>query len=311
MELYSGGDPCALNEPGIGDKWEVDSEDSVTPHELSRLARTERRLIKLLDNIAETFAREKSVPPSQTKRHERRSSSTKGGRGASHVTASGLVMANREPTVYVAKNGGVDDADEDLARKLTIWIRAISATAERPAIDKDIMWMKLVDYYKQRLDIYASQIKSLPQADLTAAFPEGSDGVALARELHKLSVEYGTDRSLNTLQRMVSIAYRLRYEPTPDTLSIHSKRARRSACFLGRLRSAYETFKETAIELRRSFAKLTVVCLQAPDPRLLKRRSIERRIEELSRDNGIPMLKKGTSLESFGEKNEGFDSLPC
>jgi hypothetical protein len=84
------------------------------------------------------------------------------------VTASGLVIDNGEPTIYVAKNGIGNDAvedmermkkDEELAQSLTIWIRIIASTMKRPTINKDHMWMKLVDYYKQRLNIYASQIE--------------------------------------------------------------------------------------------------------------------------------------------------------
>jgi hypothetical protein len=284
-----------------GEDWGIVSEkDSVTPHELSKLAQKEKQLVKFLNHVAETFAREKSIPWSQIKRHERRSG-TRSGRGASHVTASGLVTTNGELTVYIAKNGGVDDKDEELARYLTIWMRTIAATGKRPTIDSDIMWAKLVDYCRQRLDIYATHIGSLSQSELTVTYVEGSDGNALIRELHNLSSTYKTDRSLDLLRRMVSIAYQLRYEPAPDVLSIASGRVRSTICFLGRLRSAYEAFKETAIQFRRSFTKLTVICLQAPQAQLLAKSPCERRIEELARDNGISKPKRERLLKILGK----------
>lgn len=161
--------------------------------------------------------------------------------------------------------------------------------------------MKLVSYCKQRLEIYATQIESISQPDLAAAFAEGSDGVALARELHSLSAKFKADRSLETLQKMISVAYRLRYEPAPDSSSGAGKRASRIVCFLGRLRAAYETFKETAIQLQRWFSKLTVVCLQAPEAGPLPRNQYERRIEELAGKNGIPWPKKGRIANALGK----------
>lgn len=123
------------------------------------------------------------------------------------------------------------------------------------------MWAKLVKYSEQRLDIYATQIKSASELELAAAFGEASDGAVLARELCSLSAKYGMPESSDILQRMVSVAYRLRYEPTPTTLTSHGRKLRSSVCFLGRLRAAYEAFKECAIVFRKSFKDLTVVCL--------------------------------------------------
>ncbi|KAM0251911.1 hypothetical protein ACHAQJ_007974 [Trichoderma viride] len=283
------------------DRDAVSEKDSVTPHELSRLDQKEKQLVKFLNHVAETFAREKSVPWSQIKRHERRNG-TKIGRGASHVAASGMVTVNGDPTVYVAKNGGVDDMDEGLARYFTIWMRTMAATGRRPTIDKDIMWTKLVDYSRQRLDIYAAQIGSLSQPELTVIYVQGSDGHVLARELHDLSVKYKMDRSLDLLEQMISISYKLRYEPTPDLLSTASKRVRSTVCLLGRLRSAYEAFKETAIQLQRSFTKLIVICLQSSPALLLTKSQCEKRIEELARANGLSKPKKERLLKVLGKE---------
>ncbi|RHZ43196.1 nucleic acid/nucleotide deaminase domain-containing protein [Aspergillus thermomutatus] len=284
-----------------------DENDSITLHELSTSYPKERQLAKFLDSIAETFSREKSIPRAGGQRHIRRRGNATG-KGARQVSASGLVMANQQPTVYIAKNEGTDEEDkkEDkkLADTLTTWIRAIASTGKRPAIDKDKVWTELLSYYKQRLDVYAAQIESFSVAEITAAFVEGSNGVARAWELHSLSVEYKIDKSTEVLRRMVSIAYELRYEPNPATLSPRSRKGRNSICFLGRLRSAYETFKETAIQLQKSFAKLSIVCLQALDSMRFTRREVEERIQILARKEGKPQLKKKEIRKALGEKPE-------
>lgn len=284
--------------PGSGTDMGVASESSV-------LSQKERQLTKFLDHIAETFAREKCVPLSQAKRYERRNSS-KHGRGASHVAAAGLIRTDRESIIYIAKNGGVDGVDEDLAKSLATWMKAIAITTKRPTIDKDIMWGLLVTYYKQRLDIYAAQIGCLSESDLTIAFQDGSDKDDLAQVLLDLSARYQAEASVETLKQMVTIAYKLRYEPEPEELSVQSRKVRRCVCFLGRLRSAYEVFKETAIEFRRSFTKLKIICLQAPEAVRISKTLCEKGIEELARDNGVPIPKRKRIQAELGEGSQVF-----
>jgi hypothetical protein len=170
-------------------------------------------------------------------------------------------------------------------------------------MDKDIVWTRLLSYYKQRLDLYAAQI-TFSQADITGAFAEGSDEVARARELHSLSVEHKADKTTEVLRRMVSVAYELRYEPNPATLSPRSRKARNAICFLGRLRSAYETFKETAIQLQKSFVKLSIVCLSAPDSIQFSRREVEERLQLLAGKKGMPQLTKDEIRKVLGKEPE-------
>lgn len=280
-----------------------DENDSITPHELSISCPKERQLAKFLDSIAETFSREKSIPLAHAQRHIRRRSNAKG-KGAGQVCASGLVMGNQHPTVYIAKNEGTDDKDKKLAEHLTIWIQAIASTGRRPAIDKDLVWTMLLNYYEHRLDMYASQIESFSEADITAAFTEGSNGVARAKELHSLSVEYKTDKSSEVLRRMISIAYELRYEPNPATLSPRSREGRNSIYFLGRLRSAYEKFKETAVQLQKSFSKLRIVCLPAPNSIRFTRSQVVERIQALARETGMPQPTKKQIRNALGQATE-------
>lgn len=294
--------------------------DSTMPDDLLDLSPKDKRLVKFLDHVAETFSREKSEPPKHAKRHERRRNErnkTKG-KGARHVTASGLVINDGVPTIYVAKNGAEKDADEKrkimmtddaFARSLTIWIREIAITTERPIIENDRMWTELLKYYEQRLDIYASQIESSSDEDLTAAFLRGSDGRSSARELHGLSMQYKTSKSFKVIQRMVSIAYLLRYEPMPATLTSRSQKVRKSVAFLGRLRAAYETFKEAAIEFRRSFQKLTIVCLPAPTGRRFARSTMEQLMQELAKKSRIPQPKKEKLDNAWGKETEILN--PC
>ncbi|KAK0709374.1 hypothetical protein B0T26DRAFT_721313 [Lasiosphaeria miniovina] len=218
-------------------------------------------------------------------------------------------MLNKEPTVYVAKNGGVEDADKDLARSLTVWIRAIAVTTKRPTIENDAMWAKLLNYYKQRLDIYAAQIASSSELEVAAAFDGGSDGAALARELHGLSVKYEADESVAVLQDMVFAAYSLRHEPASATPAPSGRRLMNSVHFLGRLRSAYEAFKEAAIVFRTSFAKLNIVCIEAPPARLLSKSLVSKRVEALAREHEIPQPTKDELQKSLGKASEL--STPC
>jgi hypothetical protein len=146
----------------------TDENDSITLRELSTAYPKERQLSKLLDSVAETFSREKSIPPAGGQQHIRRRGNTTG-KGAGQVSASGLVLANQQPTVYIAKNEGTNDEDKKLANTLTVWIRAIATTGKRPAIEKDKVWTGLLSYYEQRLDVYAAQIESFAVAEITGA----------------------------------------------------------------------------------------------------------------------------------------------
>lgn len=185
----------------------------------------------------------------------------------------------------------------------------MAVSARRPTIDIDLVWAKLVQYCKQRLDVYASRISSLAQVDLTAAFTDCSDELALARKLHVLSAKYRSSGSLDILQRMISIACVLRHEPAPEPVSAHGKRARTSISFLGRLRSAYENFKETAIKFRNSFVKLNIVCRRAPEAMFLPRGQLERHVEDLARKTAFPKPDKQKLLRIWGK---GTDLLvPC
>ncbi|KAK9847128.1 hypothetical protein MYU51_020453 [Penicillium brevicompactum] len=265
-------------------------------HQLSGSTSKDQVLAKFLDHIAETFSQEKSIP-----RHERRRSKATIN-GAVQVTASGLVFEHGDPIVYVAKNGigsdSIEDSkrlkiDQELANSLTKWMRIIASTMKRPAIDKDQMWTKLISYYKQRLHIYISHIRASSRNDLAAAFNTRSDGMVLAKELHDLSARYNADSiPLEGLKRMTSIAYQLRPLAAPVGLTSHLLRIRRSVFFLGRLRSAYETFKETAIELQKSFKTLSISCLPPPDARLLKKSQLIQRVQELVKMEQVSQPQK-------------------
>jgi hypothetical protein len=301
------------NDEGSSDDegWDPDIESASIRDELLDCTTNDKRLIKFLDHIAETFSREKSGPRTHATRHERRrkTNDTKG-KGATHVTASGLVLHDGQPTIYLAKNGVENVAeDEALARSLTNWIQAIAFTTERPIIDKDYMWTRLLTFYQQRLDLYASQIESSSEEDLTTAFLEGSDGITSARELYSLSRQYKMSKSSDTIRRMVSIAYILRYAALPITSTARNIKVRKSIALMGRLRAAYETFKNAAIEFQRSFRKLRIVCLPAPTARRFSRSSMERWIQELAKRNKLLRPKKKQLNKAWGEKAEILN--PC
>lgn len=90
---------------------------------------------------------------------------------------------------------------------------------------------------------------------------------------------------------MISISYQLRYEDIPVKMSPQSRRLRNSVLFLGRLRSAYEIFKRTALEFP-EFKSLTIHCLPPPTGEWLTRSEISRRVQELAKDERIQQLNK-------------------
>lgn len=98
------------DEEGIssGDEELNDENDSIVPNELS-VSSPERQLTKFLDSISETFSRTKSIPLAQKPRYIQRRKGNKKEEGASQVSASGLIMIQHKPTVYIAKNEGTDD----------------------------------------------------------------------------------------------------------------------------------------------------------------------------------------------------------
>ncbi|GFF58698.1 hypothetical protein CNMCM8927_003895 [Aspergillus lentulus] len=171
------------------------------------------------------------------------------------------------------------------------------------------MWIRLLKFYQQRLDLYASQIESSSEEDITNAFLKGSEEITSARELYSLSTQYRMTKSSSSIQRMVSIAYILRYAALPITSNPRSMKVRRTIAFLGRLRAAYETFKDAAIEFGKTFRKLKIVCLQAPAARHLTRSSMERWTQELAKINKLPQLKKKQLDDAWG-KAAGI-SIPC
>jgi hypothetical protein len=171
------------------------------------------------------------------------------------------------------------------------------------------MWTQLLSFYQQRLDLYASQLGYSSEEDLINASLEGSDEIDSARELYSLSTQYRMSKTSDTMRRMVSIAYILRYAALPNKSTFRSMKVRRSIALLGRLRAAYETFKDAAIEFEKSFRKLKILCLQAPTAKWFTRRSMERWTQKSAKINKLPQLKKKQLDDAWGEAAEIL--IPC
>lgn len=135
--------------------WDAEIGSASIRKKLLDCSPKDQRLMKFLDHKAETFPGEKTGPRNHAIRHERRRKNTEmKGKWAAHVTASGLVLHDSQPAIYLAKNevGNVAE-DEALASILTNLIQAIPFTTERPIIYKDHTWTLLLKFYQQHLDL--------------------------------------------------------------------------------------------------------------------------------------------------------------
>ena len=201
-----------------------------------------------LDRLAEVLSREKPQP----------------GEKAEHVAATAMMEGDDEATIYVAKNGGLDDVDRSMLHVLKIWVRAIAADGRRRDITKDAMWKKLIDYYQKRLNFYRQGLLQ-----------------GLEPYLTRIDSEYATAKRLSGLARLraslaavgtdwcavVHAAYELQFDKSgmSDVEKIAKEDSRRlwqSIRLLGRLRVAYETFIEGALHLA-IFKKVNIVANDA------------------------------------------------
>ena len=130
-----------------GDDSDDDGSDAntIAPKDLIRNSGTKRLKESFLDRLAEVLSREKP----------------KRGEKANHVAATAMVEGDDGATVYVAKNGGLDEIDRSMLRALQIWLRAVAADGRRRDITKDAMWKILVGYYQKRLEFYRQRLAQI------------------------------------------------------------------------------------------------------------------------------------------------------
>ncbi|KAI6265695.1 hypothetical protein MCOR23_005102 [Pyricularia oryzae] len=266
----------------ISDNGSIDGDHPASKSIGQGMSGTERRALlnRFLDHVAEIFAREKN--PSFGKKGEKtwqtRKKSADGGRinAANHVAAAGMVWKDLQngPTVFIAKNGGLDDKDCGLLHGLQTWLRLQAVVRSRaPAVDKDKFWAQVLGHNQQRLGVYVSRMASTATATLGGIFcDEGSTAVALelAENCVSLAAANGTfaDSEMHTqrLGIITALAYQLRYSTTKDRLSAEMVAARKTISFLGRIRASYEVFRLAAQESELKLNEITVVAVPPAEP---------------------------------------------
>lgn len=85
--------------------------DTNVPRDLVRTYGKAKLKETFLDKLAEVPSREKPQP----------------GEKAKHIAAAAMVERDHKATIYVAKNGGLDEVDSSMLHVLLIWVRAIMA----------------------------------------------------------------------------------------------------------------------------------------------------------------------------------------
>jgi hypothetical protein len=178
--------------------------------------------------------------------------------GAKHVAATALTESFGEAAIFVAKNEGLDNEDEKMLAVLNMWIQCMANTGVRPSIAKDPVWAKLLVYYDARIAFYIKRfIDTLPDLQMSPSSDMSSSFAQKLNRLHTLCADLMTEGQFEFNQtkvaEVVSLANELRldlkFQPYMSTLSPGS-RARTvytTVCYLGRIRSAYETIKEAAM----------------------------------------------------------------
>ncbi|KAI9703846.1 MAG: hypothetical protein M1836_007618 [Candelina mexicana] len=122
-----------LSQSGFDDSDAEESDDdgaTFAPRELVKNKGIKRLKEKFLDRLAEVLSYRKAwsrVQVTQKNRIGKAARSKKSKSvvslkdGAQNVAAAGMVETQRQTTIYVAKNGGLDDNDKKIMRQLQIW----------------------------------------------------------------------------------------------------------------------------------------------------------------------------------------------
>lgn len=86
-----------------------------------------------------------------------------------HVTATGLIISelanggdNRTRSVYIAKNNGLDEKDQDLIKDLNAWLRVDSPYLDRSEPRHDnLVWVKILKFWSDRIRYYVNELPKL------------------------------------------------------------------------------------------------------------------------------------------------------
>ena len=118
-------------------------DETVVARRMVSSAGLKRLKEKFLDRLAELFSREK---PSA-------------GHKAIHIAATIMAEGDDEMTIYIAKNGGLDETDEQMIKRLQCWMRLVAEEGRRRDAKNDLLWKELLNYYSKRLTYYRTLLR--------------------------------------------------------------------------------------------------------------------------------------------------------
>jgi hypothetical protein len=209
---------------------------------------------KFLDRLAEVLAQEKPSPASRMKgsRHKI---------DAQHVAAAAWLdyQDDKKVIVLIAKNHGLDEADSKLLCVLERWLQCIARTPRHPRIGGDTLWYGragttgLLEYYRVRLEYYISTIQVYADDRFPASTGNTEPTAEKIHHSRALCKAYNNEQaSARQQHEIVTATYELRYEDFQRscTLATDSDKFVKTVCMLGRLRAAYDTFKEAAVQFK-------------------------------------------------------------
>ncbi|KAI6080362.1 hypothetical protein F4821DRAFT_63503 [Hypoxylon rubiginosum] len=259
---------------------------------------------KTLDRIAELFAKQNTSRDKS--RQQRRTEVLHTTQDADDVTAAGFLRGpgGTQAKIILAKNGGFDENDEKMAEYLQKWLRVVALTVKCPPIKADRLWKQMVDFYQGQLHYYIEELSKLREEEIVSAYGEDNK---LVKELRNRCVSYlesgTTDKAFENLHEIICLAYELRYSEQSTPTAGKSQRTRNIVNLLGRLRSAYESFKGLATGLpdsRDICGSIDIFPVPAPEPTTQSKPKICKSIVNLASQYNLPRPTQGQLNETLG-----------
>lgn len=245
---------------------------------------------KFLTRLAEVLAREKS-------------SGRKGSQqGSRHIAAALCLRPAKKSslTIFVAKNGGLDNFDRVMLSRLQLWLRVVSETRRPPPSQADRLWITkegLLEYSRERLWYHIAQINK--QGDITTALAKDA-GIHgdLVTQLQRLCRKATYKSTVQHLNDIVDKAFELRCVWHDLDYEKHRK-ALRAIGMLGRLRAAYECFKTVALTIE-GVSALEIVSLNCHQSPNFTTKAFRERLETVARRLQLPAsLLKDESVRNY------------
>ncbi|KAI2607967.1 hypothetical protein GGR54DRAFT_390293 [Hypoxylon sp. NC1633] len=259
---------------------------------------------KFLDRIAELLAKQKT---SKDKSRQQRRAERPTTQDADHVTAAGFLRGidGTQAQIILAKNGEFDEDDRKMVQCLQTWLQMVALTKKCPSTKTDRLWKQMVDFYHSRLSYYIEELTKFQEEQVINAY--GGD-IEPVKELRDRCVSYldseNRDNAFEDLHEIILLAYDLRYREQSTPTEGKAQRARNLVSFLGRLRSAYESFKAMAMGLSDSrdiCGSIKIILISAPKPKEQSMLEIRKRIDVLAFQCRLSPPRQGQLNEALGK----------